>query len=83
MAILLIPGAMDPMKSVFIFSGKAPPTTNALAGIAPAGPAALGGPPALSAVAEGGGGGLTNPGGAPTAPAGGNDPDPYAGLGMR
>lgn len=37
MATLLIPGAIDPMKSVFILSGRAPPTPEPV-------PKELGGP---------------------------------------
>lgn len=73
MATLLIPGAIDPIKSVFILSGNAPPTTKALAGIVLPGPVTLGGPP-LSVEPEGGGGGLTNPRGAPAADDNGPDP---------
>lgn len=54
MATLLIPGAIDPMKRVFILSGKAPPTP------VPA-PKELGGP-AMSALLPSPAGGIPPPG---------------------
>ena len=66
MATLLIPGAIDPMKRVFILSGNAPPTTNVLAGTAFPRLVPLGGGPPLKGAAEDGGSAeLMYPGGPP------------------